>query len=288
MIQAGSPFIYDATEANFEQEVLQRSHERPVVVDFWAPWCGPCRMLGPILEKLVAESKGDILLAKVDIDQCQELAYTYGIEAIPAVKAFRNGEPVLEFMGVLPEGQVRDFLDRLVPSAADRIAQQAKQKEITNPSEAEALYRQALQLDANHVTAGVGLARVLIGLGNEKEAAGLLERMGAGSQHAAEAERLTVLLDLRQLAHDLGNESDLRQRVQADPSAGQSRYELGCVLGAAGQYEEALQHLLAAAEQDRKLGAAKVREAMVKIFHVVGVRSDLADEYRDKLARVLY
>jgi putative thioredoxin len=283
-----SELIFDVEQADFERQVVQGSHERPVVVDFWAPWCGPCRMLGPILEKLVEERKGEVLLAKVDIDHSQDLAAQYGIEAIPAVIAFRDGKPVLDFVGVLPEEQLRAFLDRLIPSEADRLARRAASLEDKQPDEATALYRQALKRDDHNQAALVGLARVLLAKGKENEAAELVARINPGGEHAAEVERLAAILSLRPLARGFGGESAARRRLEGDPGNAQLRYELGCILAGDGRYPEALDLLLSAAESDRKLGASQVREAMVKIFLVIGIRSEMADQYRDRLSRVLY
>jgi putative thioredoxin len=195
---------------------------------------------------------------------------------------------VLEFVGLLPEPQLRDFLDRLAPSESDHLVRRAADLEKGDPKEAEALYRRALDADRNHDAARVGLARVLIDRGGEDEAVELLEYIGAAGEHGTEAERLNGVLALRRLARDCGDEASLRQRLQKEPENAQVRYELGCVAAAAGRYPEALDLLLSAAECDRKLAAAKVREAMVQVFHVLGVRSPLADEYRDKLTKVLY
>jgi putative thioredoxin len=281
-------WVFDVEQADFEGQVLERSRERPVIVDFWAEWCGPCRMLGPILEKLVEERKGEVLLAKVDIDRSQDLALQYGISAIPAVIAFRKGEPVLDFVGVLPENQLRAFLDRLVPSAADRLAQQAAPLEDKNPAEAESLYRQALKQDDHNDAALAGLARLLLAKGANNEVTELLARINPGGEQAAEAERLATIVSLRESARGFGQESTARRRLEAGPDNAQLRYELGCIVAGAGRYREALDLLLSAAEADRKLGAAQAREAMVKIFQVIGIRSEMADQYRDRLTRVLY
>jgi putative thioredoxin len=285
---SASAWVFDVEQADFDRQVLDRSRERPVVVDFWAPWCGPCRLLGPLLEKLVEERKGEVLLAKVDIDRAQDLAAQYGIDAIPAVIAFRNGKPVLDFVGVLPEAQLRTFLDQLVPSEADHLARQAAALEEKQPAEAEALYRRALKLDDRNQAALVGLVRVLLAKGDENEAAELMAQVSPGGEQAAEVERLAGVVSLRQLAGAFGDEASVRRRQQADPANARLRYELGSILAAAGRYPEALDLLLSAAEADRKLGAADVREAMVKIFQVIGTRSELADQYRDRLTRVLY
>jgi putative thioredoxin len=283
-----SPWVIDISEADFDRQVIERSRERPVVVDFWAPWCGPCRMLGPILEQLAREKQGEFILAKVNIDENQRLALEYGIESIPAVKAFRNGRLVGEFVGLYPEAAVREFVDRLLPTEADRLAAEAAALEVGNPAEAEARYRRALELDRNNDGALVGLARLLVARGQDDEAGELLARAGRVGEHGAEAERLEAIVSLRRLAREFGNEAAARRRVEADPQNAEYRYQLGVVLAAAGRHAEALQTLLAAAEMDRTLAASQVREAMVQVFQVVGVRSELADEYRDKLTRLLY
>jgi putative thioredoxin len=285
---SSSELVFDVEEADFEQQVLQRSRERPVVVDFWAPWCGPCRLLGPVLQMLVEERHGEILLAKVDIDRAQRLAAEFRIDAIPAVIAFRDGKPVLDFVGVLPEPQLRAFLDELIPSEADRLGQQAGPLEETRPAEAESLYRQALKADNNSQAAIVGLARMLLAKGNENEAAELVARADPGGEHATEVDRLSAILSLRQVARDFGEETKLRQRLDKEPGNAALRYQLGCVLAASGRCREALDSFLEAAESDRKLGASQVREAMVKVFQIIGSRSEMADQYRDRLTRVLY
>lgn len=285
---AKSEWVKDVKEADFQREVVERSHQLPVVVDFWAPWCGPCRALGPILERLAAERAGDFVLAKVNTDQAQNLAYQYGIEGIPAVKAFRDGRPVLEFVGLLPEAQLRDFLDRICPSQADRQARQAVELEASNPAGAEAEYRSVLEQDPANDAAVVGLARLLIARGQDAEAGDLLDRIAPAGELGAEAERLGAVLFLREQARPFGDEATARQRLAADPDNPDVRYQLGCVLAALGKYPDALQTLLEAAQRDPAIAADKVRPVMVKTFYAVGVRSPLADEYRDKLARLLY
>jgi putative thioredoxin len=283
-----SAWVVNVEQADFEKAVIQRSREVPVVVDFWAPWCGPCRMLAPVLERLVEERDGEVLLAKVNIDNAQELALQYGISSIPAVVAFRDGQPVLDFVGVLQEPALRNFLDRISPSQADRTAKRAAQVETTAPAEAEKLYRQTLEQDRNNEAAAVGLARLLLAKGQLDEAGGLLEPVGSGGPVGAEAERLKGTIFLQRLAQTFGDEGSARRRLEKEPGNAEARYQLGCVLAAQGGHKEALEQLLAAAEADPKLAASKVREAMVNVFQVIGVRSAMADEYRDKLAALLY
>ncbi len=276
--------VVNVGEADFEREVLQASHDRPVVVDFWAPWCGPCRALAPILEKVIGEYQGKVLLAKVNTDEAQNLAATFRIEGIPLVIAFRQGKPAAEFVGVQPESYVRQFVQQLLPTAADKLVAEALGLEASDPARAEAQYRLALKDDARNEKATLGLARVLIALGQEKEALEVLENIGPTD----EAEKLRAIAAIKQLARPFTDVAALRKTVESEPKNGQARYELGCSLAGQAQYAEALKLLLAAAEIDPKLAAAKVREAMVKVFQIVGLHSDLANDYRDKLSTLLY
>jgi putative thioredoxin len=279
-----SPHVRNVTDADFEREVIEASRQTPVVVDFWAPWCQPCLMLAPLLERLVAERDGAVLLAKVNIDESQQWAGRLGVESIPAVKAFRDGRVVMEFVGLYPEPALREFLDRLMPSEADRAVKDAEAITATDPTRAEALYRQALEKERGHAGAILGLAALLGERGDAEEAGALLERIG----HTPESDRLRATLALRSLAREFGPEETLRQRLLADPENPELHYQLGCALAAAGRYRDALESFLAAAERDRALAGSRVKEAMVKVFQVVGVRNELADEYRRKLTRLLY
>jgi putative thioredoxin len=281
-------WVVDVEPGAFERQVVERSREVPVVVDFWAPWCQPCRMLAPLLERLVGERQGAVVLAKVNVDELPDVAGQFYISAIPAVKAFRDGRVVLEFEGLLPEPQLSDFLDRLVPSAADRLVKEAAGLEASDAAAAEKLYRQALEQDSRQEAAQLGLIRLLVARGADDEAGELLESTAFGEEYAGEAERLQARVFLRQHGRAFGDVTAARKQHQEDPENAPKRYELGCALAAAGQYEEALGLLLSAAERDPKLATAKVREVMVKVFYAVGVRSPLADEYRDKLSRLLY
>jgi putative thioredoxin len=285
---AKSQWVIDVAEADFEREVIGRSHERPVVVDFWAPWCGPCRALGPMLERLAEESAGEFILAKINTDEAQNLAMAFQIEAIPAVKAFSKGNIVLEFTGVPPEPQLRDFVNRICPSDADKLAFQAAKLESSQPAEAESLYRKALEVDKSQQAALIGLARLLLARRDDAAGEGLLERIIPGGEWASEVDRIRGILDIRRSALECGDEATALDRIAKEPGNAEARYALGCILAAGGKYAEALAELLAAAEIDKTLAAGKVREAMVRIFHVIGVRSELADEYRDKLTRLLY
>src|SRR5262245_13718765 len=210
-----SNWVFDVDEQDFERLVLQQSYERPVVVGFWAEWCGPCRMLGPVLEKLVREQRGQVLLARIDVDKAQQLAAAFGIESIPAVKAIRAGNVVLEFTGLLPEPHLREFINRILPSEVDRLVQQAFELEQKDPARAEAMYRRALEQEDDNDAVRVGLARVLLARKKDDEVAALLEPVGREGPLGEEAQRLKGLLTLRGLSETVsGDEATLRQRLK--------------------------------------------------------------------------
>jgi putative thioredoxin len=285
---SSNPWVIEATEADFEARIIERSREVPVVVDFWAPWCAPCRSLGPLLERLAAEAEGGFVLVKVNVDDAQALAGEFGVSGIPAVFALRDGKVVDQFTGLLPEDELRQFLARLAPSEADQLAAAAAKSEESDPTAAEAGYRAALRSDPRHEAARVGLARVLLrGEGREAEVADLFSGIEVGD-HALEADRLRRVLRLREVAHSDSDLATVRAAVKADPEAAEGYHRLGAVLAARGAYADALEALIAAAERDKPLARGPVRELMVDIFHVIGVRSAEADAYRARLQSLLY
>jgi putative thioredoxin len=274
--------VYDVAEADFKRDVVDASFQRPVVVDFWAPWCGPCRQLGPVLERLVQERKGAVALAKVNVDEAQRIAAYFGIEAIPAVKAFRDGKLVLEFEGVLPEAQLRAFLDRLGGAPAEEPATPQ------DPVEQEKLYGKQIAADKDNHRARVGLAKAMLAQNKTKDILDILEPIPAEGEIGVEAAGIKARLEMAHLADGFSDEATLRNRLAADPKSAQLHYELGCVLAAAGKFPEALAALLTAAELDFKLASGKAREAMVKVFYALGTDHPLSNEYRSKLAGLLY
>jgi len=283
---SASQYVFDATDETFQTAVVERSHEVPVVVDFWAPWCGPCRTLGPILERLVAARNGAVVLAKVNTDENPGLAQYFQIEGIPAVKAIKGGQLVLQFEGLLPEASIEGFLDQLVPSEAENELKAVAAKEKTAPAEAEAVYNKILSETPDHLGARLGLARLRLALGDVATAERLVEPIPPGGEDGAEADCLRSEIALRRTPP--ADDAELRRKLEADPENAELRYELGQTLAAARRYPEALEMLQSAAERDRDLARTKVKETMVQIFHAIGVRSDLADEYREKLQRVMY
>ncbi|MDX1620225.1 MAG: thioredoxin [Nitriliruptorales bacterium] len=269
--------IRDVKLDDFDDHVLQRSHEVPVVVDFWAAWCGPCRTLGPLLEEAVAGREGQVELAKVDVDANQPLAQRYGVRGIPAVMGFRDGQVVAQFTGAVPRTHIEDFLDRLVPSEADRLVAEARAAE--GPA-AATYYEQALDHDPNHRAAAVGLADLVVDDDPER-ALQLVKAHRPDPAAEAVATRAELALS------GGGDEDALRQRLDEDPEDEEARLLLGRVLASRGVYEDALTHLL---EVVRAGGVHRdtAREQIVGIFTVLGDDHELVRRYRPQLAKALF
>ncbi|HKB04119.1 MAG TPA: thioredoxin [Gemmataceae bacterium] len=285
---AKSKWVIQVGDADFEADVLERSRQVPVVVDFWAEWCGPCRQLGPLLENAAADRKGKFVLAKVNVDEAQQLAMYFRIESIPAVLAFKDGQAVNGFVGLLPEGDLKLFLDDLAgPAAGDPLVQAAALEE-KDPAKAEKIYRDLLAKDENNPPARLGLARVLVGTKRDDEALKVLEPIPDAGEFGADAVKVRRTIEMHKNAATAGDEGQLRKKIAADPENPRLHLELGNVLATKGQYQPALDALLKAAELDQELGRGPVRELMVKVFEIIGVRSEMADRYRDRLRALLY
>ena len=272
--------IYDVTEASFEQDVVMRSHEVPVLVDFWAEWCGPCRMLGPILERLAIEGGGEFELARLNVDDSPGLAVRYGVQGIPAVKAFRNGEVVAEFVGAQPEKRVRRFVDHLVPSQADQELAEAKSLQATRHfSEAEQAFRQVWEADDSNAAAALGLVQSLLIQGMGEEASQILSAFPAGSEWAV-AERLKPLATL--LAEPGKSQPDQDE----DPL--QAQLHQAANLINRGNLPAAMDGLLGILRVDKRYRQGLPKEALLGLFALLGDDDPLTRQYRDELASVLF
>ena len=283
-----SPWIEEVTETDFEEKVIATSKTVPVLVDFWAPWCGPCRMLGPILERVVGSYKGKIRLVKLNTDEHPSLAARFGIRGIPAVKAFVDGRIADEFVGVLPELQVREFVETLIPSEADLLAQKAKERESSHPNDALKLYQEALKLEPQHPSSLIGKLRVLIVLNRIDEAEALYDGFPGALQYREEVPRLKALLDLAAIRKSGPPLAELSARLEKDPDNLEARWDLAARLAAEGNYPKALENYLFIVKKDRKFKDDGARKEILTLFEIVGPRSELAEEYREKLAQLLF
>jgi putative thioredoxin len=285
---AASSWVIDVNDENFEQEVVERSKTVPVVLDFWAEWCQPCKMLGPVLEKVASAKAGAFVLAKINIDECQNLASYFGIEGVPTVHALKDGQFIQGFVGIPGDEQIKEFFGQLMPSETENAITEAQALETTKPDQAENMYRIVLSGEPDNEPARVGLARVLVGRGTFEEATQLLSPLGTAGDIGNEAERLRRIIELQGTSDHKGNEAALRKQIAAAPDNAKLRYELGALFAGQARYPEALETLLAAAELDKALAKNEIRELMVKIFQIIGVRSEMADDYRARLQSLLY
>lgn len=281
--------VIDVTDQDFAQKVIEQSRTVPVVVDFWAPWCGPCRMIGPVLERLARAANGAWILAKLNVDHNPYTASRYGIQGIPAVKGFRDGRVVAEFVGAVPEPQIRRFLDQLVPSQADTLTAEAQRLEQAGKlAQAEAVYRQALHSDPNHSAALLGLGRVLFHTDRYDEALATWQRVPLGRPERAEAEGWIAKANFRREAALNGGEIEARRRVAANPNDLDARLALAAALTDKGSYREALEGLLEVVRRDRGQYRDRARRAMLSIFSLLGDDHALTREYRPQLAMLLF
>jgi putative thioredoxin len=267
--------VREVSEAAFDTEVVEASRTRPVVVDFWAPWCGPCHQLSPILDRVAAAHAGEVHLVKVNVDEAPRLAQRYRVQGIPSVKAFKDGRVAKEFVGVQPEPSVAAFFAALAPSAADRLVARAAEA----PDEAEDLLHRALATDPGHAGAVVALARRRRDRGETAEARELLGRVPG----AAEARRLLAALNLAAL-DDADDADALRAGAEAGDAA--ARLRLGRRLAADGDHPEALRWLVAAAGHPGT--RTEARERVLEVFALLGDDHELVRSWRPKLAAALF
>ena len=298
---APADLIKDSDQTKFAKDVLEASRTVPVIVDFWAPWCGPCKTLQPMIEKVVKEAKGAVKLVKIDIDKNQMLAQQLRIQSIPAVYAFFGGRPVDGFMGAVPESQVKEFVDRLVqasggaaagdPGAAQitELLEHAKAAVAQNDLETAAqIYSEILGLEPTHVAALAGLARYQVSIGDLDQAKELLEQIPAKERTGADVVAVQAAIDLAEKAKDTGPIGDLKAKAAADPKDFQARLDLALAYWAGGQKQEAIDELLAMIKADRNWNEAAARQQLLKFFEALGFTDPLAVDGRKRLSTILF
>jgi putative thioredoxin len=292
-----SDLIADTTTQGFVKDVIEESKTRPVLVDFWAPWCGPCKQLTPALEKVVKAAKGKIKLVKMNIDEhppiFQQIAQQMGIQSIPAVLAFVNGQPIDGFLGALPEKQITEFVERMIK---DRVGGEEKDSLAAadaaladkNYAGAADLYAQVLQQDSANVQAMAGLARCYLGTGNIEQAKKTLEMVPEAKRGDAAVAAARAAIDLEEQTKDLGPIADLEAKVAADPKDYQARFDLALALNAKGNREGAIDQLIEIVKRDRKWNDDGGRKQLVQLFDAWGPTDEATLSGRKRLSSVLF
>lgn len=279
-------YSFDVDASDFQQVVIEGSRKVPVIVDFWAEWCSPCRMLKPILEKLAEEFQGKFILAKVDSDRNQAIASQYGVRGIPNVKAFLDGEIIDEFSGALPESEVRAFLQRVLPSPADTLRIAAGQaREQGDLAQALQLLAEASKLDPKNEATRLEAADILLELGELGEARRLFDSVSPLTRMEDQAQQVEARLNFAEAGG--GDEAELLSHLEARPDDLDARLRLANLLIAGGRHRDGLEQLLDLVRRDRAWNDEAARKAMLAAFNLLGGQDPLVAEYRRKLARAL-
>jgi putative thioredoxin len=291
----GGDLVKNSTTATFMADVIDASHDVAIVVDFWAPWCGPCKQLGPALEKAVKEANGAVRMVKINIDENPELAQQMRIQSIPAVYAFRDGRPVDGFVGALAESQLKQFVKRLAGSGAvaspvEQALEMAKEAMTEGDAATAAnLYAQILQHDPANVEAMAGSARALVAMKDYPQAREVLERVPAAQQNHAEVTAARAALELAEAGEKAaGAIGDHRARLAKDADDHEARLELASALFAAGQREEAVDELLEIIRRNREWNEQAARKQLVKFFEAMGPTDPLTLSGRRRLSSLLF
>jgi putative thioredoxin len=293
MTATAADMVKDTTTQGFMKDVIEESKHQPVLVDFWAPWCGPCKQLTPVLEKAVKAAKGKVKLTKMNIDEHPAIPGQMGIQSIPAVIAFSNGQPVDGFMGALPESQVMAFLERITKGAVG-----AEEKDLLkvadttlaegNAAGAAELYAQILAEDSSNVQALAGLARCYVGTGALDQAKQTLALVPEAKRNDAAVAAARAALEIAEQAKSIGPVADLEQKVLANPLDHQARFDLAVALNANGKPEDAVKHLMEIVKRDRKWNDDGARKQLVQFFEAWGATDPATVEGRKRLSSLLF
>ena len=294
--QAIPDLIKETTTQTFVKDVIEESKRQPVLIDFWAPWCGPCRQLTPIIEKAVRAAKGKVKLVKMNIDEHPAIPGQMGIQSIPAVIAFVNGQPADGFMGAVPESQVTAFIDKLtagMPGAGEpNIAEILQEAEAVlaegDPATAASIYAEVLAADATNIPALAGLAKCYVTTGALEQAKQTLAMVPESKRNDAAVKAVQVSIDLAEQAQAVGPVTELEQKVAANPLDHQARFDLATALNASGQRGEATNQLLDIVKRDRKWNEDGARKQLVQFFEAWGPTDEATVEGRKRLSTILF
>lgn len=285
--------IKDVTTATFMQDVIEASRQAPVIVDFWAPWCSPCKQLAPLLEKAVASHAGKVTLAKVNVDENQAIAGQLQIQSLPTVYAFADGRPVDGFLGVQSESEIKAFVDRLVGTSeadelADVIDSAEKALEAGDIQDAAEAFAAVLQIEQSNPDAIAGLASCYLKSGDSDRAEQTLKLVPESARHGTKVARVLAALELAKSSETAGDLSDLEGKLAAHPTDHQARLDLAKALASKGRKEDAVNHLLEIVRKDRAWNDEAARKQLVQFFDAWGPKDPATLEGRRKLSSILF
>ena len=293
MPQAGDGLISETTTQTFVKDVIEESKNQPVLIDFWAPWCGPCKQLTPVLEKAVKAAKGKVKLVKMNIDEHPQIPGQLGIQSIPAVIAFKQGQPIDGFMGAQPESQVKAFIERLVgpvgPGETEALVAAAQEAIAAGDAAgASELYAHVLQMEPDNLAAIAGLSRLHLDTGDIEGAKGILAMAPQDKAGDPAIAAVRAAIELAEQAASLGDTAELEAKVAAYPKDHQARFDLALALNARDRRDEAVDHLIAIIRADRTWNEDGARKQLLQFFEAWGPMDEASVAGRRKLSTLLF